>query len=500
VNLKPVCFLLSLCHVAPAAALGLGEIAVRSSLGQPLHATVVLLDAPAALTADCFSLSATPGSITPPLRAKLSIEQTAAHTQLHVRTSQSIQDPVAQFVLTSDCEARLQREYVILLDPPAQPGPSIAHEQPAAAQTNAQPAPMGAPRARHARRAKHTVPVTTRASRQTAAPAAHATTRSTAPRLVLSGKRRAYPAGASGLSLQLDTTLPDLALIRPEKLDPTELSDENTALGHKLAYLETQLAALQKRNAELETRRAASATKPAVPPPLKSAATPQWPVYLLVVGLLGSAGILVAWMRSRRHDRQFLTVTDDVAWAQPATSPTAETAPAAEPVAELAFERMAEIAAPLHEEGTEIKEDILDQAEVFMAHGHGDIAIHLLQEHLREAPTESPIPWLLLLDLLHRAGDEAGYAAASTECRRYFNVNFGSHPVSHAQENGLGLEAYPHLLDRLTHEWNSPNVDAFFNELIYDDRGGTRVGFEPGAYRDIVLLQAIARDVLPLAA
>src|SRR5512143_1217342 len=74
---------------------------------------------------------------------------------------------------------------------------------------------------------------------------------------------------------------------------------------------------------------------------------------------------------------------------------------------------------PLRANATEIKEDILDQAEVFMAFGHGDLAIHLLQEHLREAPTESPVPWLLLLDLLHREGDSAGYAAASAECRRY---------------------------------------------------------------------------------
>ena len=159
---------------------------------------------------------------------------------------------------------------------------------------------------------------------------------------------------------------------------------------------------------------------------------------------------------------------------------------------------MAEIAQPLHEEGTEIKEDILDQAEVFMAHGHGELAIHLLQEHLREAPNESPIPWLLLLDLLHRAGDTAGYSAASAECRRHFNVNVGSFPASQP-EDGLGLEAYPHLLERLTAEWRSPNIDAFFNELIYDDRGGTRIGFEPGAYRDIVMLQTIARQALPIA-
>ena len=163
-------------------------------------------------------------------------------------------------------------------------------------------------------------------------------------------------------------------------------------------------------------------------------------------------------------------------------------------------QRMPEIAQPPRNEDTEVKEDILDQAEVFMAHGHGDLAVHLLQEHLREAPTESPVPWLLLLDLLHREGNTEAYAAASAECRRYFNINLTGHPISQENEAGLGLEAYPHLLEELVNVWNTPDINAFFHDLIYDDRGGTRMGFEPAAYRDILLLREIARDALPLAA
>jgi hypothetical protein len=96
---------------------------------------------------------------------------------------------------------------------------------------------------------------------------------------------------------------------------------------------------------------------------------------------------------------------------------------------------------PAMDENTEVSDGILDQAEVYMAHGHGELAIHLLQEHLREAPRESPVPWLLLLDLLLRAGDHAGFAAASAECSRYFNINL----VSQNTDSGNGLEAYPHL-------------------------------------------------------
>jgi hypothetical protein len=156
---------------------------------------------------------------------------------------------------------------------------------------------------------------------------------------------------------------------------------------------------------------------------------------------------------------------------------------------------MQEMAAPPSNEGTELKEDILDQAEVFMAHGHGELAIHLLQEHLRETPTESPVPWLLLLDLLHRAGDTAGYVTASTECRRYFNVNLDGRAFFSDSENGPGLEAYPHLLEQLVQVWNTAQIKPFFDDLVFDQRGGTRVGFEPDAYRDILLLRSIAHDV-----
>jgi hypothetical protein len=110
------------------------------------------------------------------------------------------------------------------------------------------------------------------------------------------------------------------------------------------------------------------------------------------------------------------------------------------------------------------------------------------------------VPWLLLLDLLHRGGDTEGYAAASAECRRYFNVNLTGHPISQDNETGEGLEAYPHLLEQMVNVWSTPDINAFFHDLIYDNRGGTRMGFDPGAYRDILLLRAIAQDALPLAA
>ena len=496
-NLKPVCLLLSLCYASSAASIGLGELDVRSYLGQPLHATVKIQDPGATTSGECFSLAPSGGGITPPLRAQLSLEQAGNQTLLHIRTPQPINDPIAQFVLVSDCEARLQREYVVLLDPPARTAPPTRVEAAAALDAPiSHAAPRPSPVRKSARQA--TVKPAT-AQRQTAKRTQGVS--ETAPLLVLSGRRMAHEAN-SAFALKLDTNLPDLTHTHPARLTDTELSDENTALTHKLAHLESQLAALQKRNAELDARRASASSAPAVPPPDR-AQPAQWPLYLLIMGVLTAVGVLVVWLRRRapQTNEQFTDV-----WSAPSRMvmpgpDLTATGPLPQPVdMQPSPERMFDLAPPAPIESTEVKDDILDQAEVYMAHGHGDLAVHLLQEHLREAPTESPIPWLLLLDLLHREGDTAGYAAASAECHRHFNIDLSAPPVSQEAEHHLGLEAYPHLMERLVEMWGTPHIDDFFRDLIYDNRGGTRIGFEPGAYRDILLLRAISQDVLPLAA
>lgn len=489
-NLKSVCLLLSLCHAGAAAALGLGELDVRSRLGQPLHATVNILGASVTAAADCFSLAPGSSGIAPPLRAQLSIEQAGEQTLLHIRTPHSVQDPIAQFVLVSDCEGRLQRDYVVLLDPPEQVAPAVSPAIPAptAAPTVADSAPHAAVSQARPRRASPRASAAPRPP-QPAVPVARAAKADSTPRLVLSGRSRTADAP---FALRLDTNLPDLTRPRPVSLTATELSDENTALSRKLAHLEAQLLALQQRNTELEARRAAA---PAVATPPTPGQPVQWPLYLLFTGLIAGAGTLVVWLRRSRHPPPL--ILDDAPWTETAAMAKPEAGVAAQPKPE---PQWPEIAPSTLQESTEIKDDILDQAEVYMAHGHGDLAMHLLQEHLREAPTESPVPWLLLLDLLHRSGDVEGYAAASAECRRHFNVNLTGHPISQDSEPSQGLEAYPHLLDRLVEEWNTSHIDDFFKDLIYDQRGGTRIGFEPAAYRDILLLRAIAHEALPLAA
>lgn len=491
--------------------LGLGELNVRSYLGQPLHATVKIIDANAATHADCFSLRPSADSAVPPPppRAQLRLERRGDDAVLHIRTATAIDEPIAQFSLTSDCDSRLQRDYVVLLDPPSAatlaynenvPGvpplkASLIDGAQSAADTPAPP-----PRERAPRQSVSMSRSAAASARQAdVQPRRPATQAESAARLVLSGR---HPLQAGGLALRFDTTLPDLNRPRADNLTPDELSDENTALTRKLAHLESQLQDLNRRNAELEARRARVSTRQ--PSPAITDSLPhQWPLYLLIVALLiATAGMLVWLLRRRRATHADQAVLLDPAppaadidrmTNDPWTTPPQGRKPHTESRTDAKSGPIVEFApSATAQPTTEVNDDILDQAEVYMAHGHGDLAIHLLQEHLRAAPDESPVPWLLLLDLLHREGDTAGYAAASTECRRHFNIKLSGLETLQDKENGYGIEAYPHILEELLKVWGTPEADAFFADLIFDRRGGTRIGFEPGAYREILLLRAIA--------
>jgi len=517
-----------------AGAVGLGELVVRSHLGQPLNATIELLDAPRGLEADCFSLSHNGGTHLPSAGdARISLERKGGGTHLVITTSRSINDPVMQFAIATECRGSLRRDYVVLLDPPpmninasaifvdassidsaAVPdGGGFGSEDsrpsphPSGKKNRIHPAtPDARARVAHARakaRPARTESVSraSGADSQPVSPPQQAV-KSSRPRLILSGKPHPKVGAVDASAVaQKDMARADASPPPQQVPTTTELSDETTALAHRLDNLEVQLAALQKRNAELEALLKAPPPAPAEtknPDP-----TDRLPLYLLGLNLLTGGAALALWLRRRQPPRAPEADSQQWALTMPSDDDLSQTSAAETPHPTLtAVSKMPIPAAPKLQdpEGTEVKEGVIDQAEVFVAHGHAEFAIHLLQEHLRDAPTESPVPWLLLQDLLRRNGNEADYNAARSECQRHFNIQIPE--LTEPQPDaGKGLEAYPRVLAQLEAVWRTGELDAFFNDLIYDHRGGTRLGFEPTAYREILMLRAIAQETaLPIAA
>jgi pilus assembly protein FimV len=144
---------------------------------------------------------------------------------------------------------------------------------------------------------------------------------------------------------------------------------------------------------------------------------------------------------------------------------------------------------------------VTDEAQVYADLGRTNEAIEILAHHIDTHDNErpSPAPWLMLFDLLRKANRRADYDRLSPIFRKHFN---GRLPEWEAYGSELalddGLEAFPHLIARIERDWGTPPVRVFLDEMLYDNRGGSRLGFSLAAYKDLLLLaqlhDQLARD------
>jgi Tfp pilus assembly protein FimV len=129
-------------------AVALGEIDVRSRVGQPLEARIPLTLASGEVVDEtCFSVVSTGRGESLIRQARLALRSDAGRTYLIVRTVQPILEPIAQIDLRAGCPAsgaNLMRSYQVLLD-----GPLAREQAPAAAPapTVVPPAPAAGPAA-----------------------------------------------------------------------------------------------------------------------------------------------------------------------------------------------------------------------------------------------------------------------------------------------------------------------------------------------------------------
>lgn len=486
----------------PVFAFGLGDLTVSSSLGQPLDARISLLGETRDLNPDCFKLVPAEGaSMVLPRDIHLKLEQSREPASLRIQTRQAINDPAMMFTVSTVCPERIQRDYALLLDPPALPSEVPVPE--ASLKTVVEHGPQANDTAKPAARPmRRKTPTTAAASgtRRKVATARHvvkhsAENKNAGPKLILSGSRRAFYPESAQLSLNMDVSVLDLNRKAEATLTPAELNDENAALSHKIVHLEQLLATLQKRNAELEKARAKAA------PPEKPAGETNWPYFMLGFALF--TGTAAYALYRRRHYGAVEHYKDTGKFTVPDSSLSMQSAEAEEEPSPIlktphtessSLKDHAPVITPLAShmgDGTEVKDSVADEVEVFVAHGHADLAIHMLEDHIEKIPGESPVPWLLLLDLLKREGAESKYESYRQKCKLHFNVAMPAYSEAEVNPAGHGLESYAHIMSELIRLWPTNQVVPYLDDLIYDRRGGSRMGFDPATYRDIVLLRAL---------
>ncbi|MGL6111068.1 MAG: hypothetical protein ACRC2B_13320 [Rubrivivax sp.] len=135
--------------------------------------------------------------------------------------------------------------------------------------------------------------------------------------------------------------------------------------------------------------------------------------------------------------------------------------------------------------------DLEQQVEFFALLGEDGAAVDLLKSHLRYAVSGGPVPYLELLAIYRRRRQHESYEQLHRRFLLRFNAGV---PWPCEPEHSRGLLDYPAALATLQASWHSPPqaMVELERQLLCKGGGGL---FELAAYRDMLLLFAVARDL-----
>ncbi len=137
--------------------------------------------------------------------------------------------------------------------------------------------------------------------------------------------------------------------------------------------------------------------------------------------------------------------------------------------------------------------DLEQQADFFVVLGQDEAAVDLLVEHVRATGGCSPLPYLKLLEIFGRRGDRAEYERTRTRFNQRFNALAPEWLAD--LHTGRTLEDYPGVVPRLQSVWPRPlDAMAELEALLFRKSRGDL--FELPAYRELLLLYSMARDLL----
>lgn len=538
-------------------ALGLGDITLGSHLGEPLSVSISITDVEKSPDLGCFSIKDN-SDIPAFRNAKPTFMQSGDGYRLDISTRDPIHELIINLLVTFNCEPNLSRQYVLLLDPaePSYTGSANdAQIQPevVAITTKTLPNKAGntkadeslssdagksgitskaATKKRKANRKKITAAsevdrklteaytgkrqdadqnLNTAATRSNlAAPSPrHVPAAASKPQLIISGG--SINSDALGTlpkpSLKLETQI-DLARAAAEPpLTTTDALDEITVMANRLAHLEKQIASLQNRNSQLQIE-AKKAKEEARSANSLSQQLRSWSKYLLI--FIGIILLFISgeWIR-RKAIRSKLDRDEAIWFNESRSTPVRDASSIFPPDApikttddslldELSFSTTADsdhsdsASIMLNEHATD--DNVLENADVFIAHERPALAIQLLQNHLIDFPSESPKIWLKLLSLIAKDGNKEEYEKTVSDCKQFFNIkmpNFADIDV----EDTSSIEDYPHILTKLEGVWGSQYAVGFLNDLIYNQQSQPREGFSRGTFEDLFFLKKVAETL-----
>jgi hypothetical protein len=149
--------------------------------------------------------------------------------------------------------------------------------------------------------------------------------------------------------------------------------------------------------------------------------------------------------------------------------------------------------------GTVVEEhkSAVELADIMMSFGRVQGAAETLAEFIRGNPREAVTPWLKLLEVYRAAGLRAEFEAIAGELNKTFNVNavnWNNYQTLRAERTSL--EDLPHIAETLQKSWRTTACQRYLQQLLRDNRDGTRVGFPFTVIDEILTLSAILEEDL----
>lgn len=541
------CMALSAAMAAHGASFGHPQ--GQTVLGQPLLVWVPLEgDGDSPIAPGCVTADVMAGDVSLPsnqVRVQMLTRNVPGQWLARISTTSPVEEPVLRVTVSAGCSGKFSRQFVLLADPPGAMAETATVASPVSRSTlqaealaHAAPSSAAAPR-RSARRhvaapvsartaearveqhASNTGPVRPRLQLDVVEPSVLAASQaaSAAP-VVQAPASAASPAAAAASAASVPAMGGDAALLA--------LRHNSDVLRMANEELRQRLDAAERRN--------------------------NWLLLGLggVVLAMGLGGLLL-WRRQRellrarpwwtedrprtagRKDSAFEHDEEEEAWlaAEPAhplvkagnstfapPSDWAPVAPAAAdetvPLPEMPVapevvapppSAAATPAAPFNPSATmtfgpaeaprEVSvEELLDleqQADFFIALGQEDAAIEVLMSHLRGTGGQSPLPYTKLLEIYRRQGDRGAYERVRARFNRRFNAYAPDWDIG--PMHGRVLEDYPEAVKEVQAAWASPLDAMAVLEAMLFRRDESRELFDLPAYRDLLMLYAVARDL-----
>jgi hypothetical protein len=500
-----------LAAASQVLALGFGRMPESIPFGQSLDLSVPLrLEAGESLAPGCAQAEVHVGDHRLPSAAlQVLLEPRGDDWRVRLRSATVVQEPLVAVNLAVGCSGSVSRQFVVFADPPstqAEAPPPMPAAAPAEALPRAAASAAPSPARKPVRKAQA----------QAEVPRARTQVRSTAPTLAA---RSPVPKNPT----------PRLKLEEPEerlKAATLAVAAQDAALAaaaQAASAAEAAASAAEQRmagmEADLKSMRDDTVANRASMELMRqrlAQSEDQSRIQSMLAALVAALLLLVLWLgwrvRALQRERQAAwwqgATTADEAAAAPAdaepeiAAEAAAAAPAAVPTGPDTLPPIVQPVAPLPtvlvEESltrpVSVDEliDLEQQAEFFLVLGEEDAAVDLLMSHLRSTGGTSPLPYLKLLEIYRRRSDHDAYE----RMRRRFSQRFNAvAPEREADpEQGRDLQDYPAVLAVLQAAWPQP-LDAMteLENLLFRKRSGEL--FELPAYRDVLVLYSVARDL-----